>query len=100
MSESKTHRRISEAIAKRDGVPYNSTRGPDVRTSSQVTEVGVDPARVKEEMAQVQRSTKKRYVAGPAPFVKAAVEATKGTGIGVRDSRGNIAKRAGPARQK
>ena len=60
-----------------------------------MTEVGIDPARVKEEMGQVARFQKARYVAGPAPFVKAAKQATKGTGIGVRDSRGNIVKRAG-----
>ena len=94
MSESRQHRRISERIAKADGVPYNSQRGPDIKTPERVTEVGVDPARVKQEMSQVARSQKARYVAGPSDFVKAAIKATKGTGIGVRNSRGQIVKRA------
>lgn len=94
MSESKQHHQISERIANRDGVGYDSQKGVDVRTRTRVTEVGVDPARVREEMAQVSRSKKARYVAGPGAFVKAALKATQGTGIGVRDSRGNIVKRA------
>ena len=94
MGESKRHRDISERIAKKDGVPYNSQRGPDVRTPTRVTEVGVDPAQVRQEMSQVARSNKARYVAGPAEFVKAALKATEGSGIGVRNSSGKIVKRA------
>ncbi len=94
MSESTQHEQISKRIAKADGVPYNSQRGPDVKTPTRVTEVGVDPARVREEMRQVARSLRARYVAGPGDFVKAALKATEGTGIGVRTSSGKIVKRA------
>jgi len=94
MPESPQHRQISERIAKKYGAEYNSVKGPDIVTPDRVIEVGVDPDQVSAEMKQVARFQKARYVAGPAPFVKAALEATAGTGIGVMDGQGNIKKRA------
>ena len=94
MSESKKHRDISERIAKRDGVEYNSQKGPDIARFDRVTEVEIDPSKVKEGISQVARFQRSRYVAGPAAVVKEALIQTKGTGIGVRDQSGNIVKRA------
>ena len=94
MPESQEHRRISERIARKHGAKYNSTKGPDIVTPTRVIEVGTDPSQVSAEMKQVARYQKARYVAGDARFVKAAVKATDGTGIGVMDSQARIVKRA------
>lgn len=94
MPESQQHRRISERIARKNKAQYNSVKGPDIVTPTRAIEVGTDPSQVSTEMKQVARYRKARYVAGDAPFVKAAVKATRGTGIGVMDSQGNIKKRA------
>ncbi len=87
------HDRISRRIAKELGAEYNPVKGPDIVTPTRVVEVGMDPSKVSEEMKQVARYNKARYVAGPKSFVNAALESTKGTGIGVMDEKGNIVKR-------
>ena len=94
MPESRQHRRISNRIARRDGVDYNSQKGPDVVRADRVTEVEIDPAKVKEGIGQISRFQRQRYIAGPKAVQKEALEQTKGTGIGVRDANGNIVKRA------
>lgn len=92
---SEEHERIARRLARKLGTPYKpERRGPDIQTPQRVIEVGTDPARVQEEMRQVQRSKKARYVAGPNDFVKAAVGASRGKGIGVMNQHGKIVKRA------
>ena len=87
------HDRIARRIARKLNGDYNSVKGPDIVTPNRVVEVGMDPGMVSEEMKQVARFNKPRYVAGPKRFVNAALESTKGTGIGVMDEKGNIVKR-------
>ncbi len=89
----KQHDDIARRIAKKVGGDYNSVKGPDIVTPQQVIEVGTDPHKVSEEMKQVARYQKPRYVAGPPRFVQAALEGTEGTGIGVMDDKGKIVKR-------
>ena len=92
--ESKEHEEIAKRIARRQGVQYRAeSRGPDIKTPQRVVEVGVDPRRVAEEIRQVIRSRKARYVAGPLDFAKAALEATRGRGVGVMGPQGKILKR-------
>ncbi len=94
-----THDRMARQIARRYGDEYNPGRGPDIRAPSLVVEVGTDPAKVREEMRQVANYQRRRYVAGPRPFVRQALQATHGTGIGVMTGTGRIVKR-GAARKK
>ncbi len=89
----KQHDDIARRIAKKVGGDYNPVKGPDIVTPQRVIEVGTDPNQVSAEMKQVARYNKPRYVAGPKPFVKAALKSTQGTGIGVMDGKGNIVKR-------
>jgi hypothetical protein len=88
------HDKIAEAIAKARGGTYDSNKGADVRNAREAIEVGTDPAQVKAEMRQLQGYNKKRYVAGPQDFVKAAMESTKGTKIGVMTQSGRVVKPA------
>ena len=89
----KQHDDIARRIAKKVGGNYNPVKGPDIVTPERVIEVGTDPGKVREEMKQVARYNKPRYVAGPKPFVKAALKGTEGTGIGVMDEKGHIVRR-------
>lgn len=98
---SEEHERIARRLGRKFGTPYKpERRGPDIQTPKMVVEVGTDPARVLEEMRQVGRSKKPRYVAGPNDFVQAAVDASRGKGIGVMDQHGKIVKRSVRRHQK
>ena len=99
--ESAEHEAIAKRIARKHGVEYKpERRGPDVQAPARVVEVGVDPARVAEEIRQVRRSTRPRYVAGPGPFARKALRATKGSGVGVMNAHGKVLKRGTRGRKK
>ena len=88
------HDRIAQKIAEKKGTAYNSDKGVDVRTSTQVIEVEVDSNKFKEGVRQLQGTSKARYLAVPNDIVKEALEYTKGTGVGVMNEHGRIKKRA------
>ena len=88
------HDRIANHIAEKKGAVYHSEEGVDIRTSTQVIEVEVDPAGFKEGVRQLQGSKRARYLAVPNEFVKDAIDYTEGTGVGVMNERGRIKKRA------
>jgi hypothetical protein len=90
------HDRIAERVAKRVGGEYNPDRGADVAGGGQVTEVEVDPGKLKEGIRQLQGYKQPRYLAVPNELVPEAKEATRGTQIGVRTETGRIVK---PARR-
>jgi hypothetical protein len=88
------HDRIAKEIAERRGTEYHPDRGVDIRTSTQVIEVEVDPGTFKKGVQQLQGTDKARYLAVPNELVRDAIEYTEGTGVGVMNEHGRIKKRA------
>ena len=90
--ESRKHRQTAERIAAKKGAQYNSDKGVDIVTASQAIEV--EPAEtVREGVRQLQGYRKPAYIAGTdSDAVEAALDATRGTTIGVMDSRGKDRK--------
>ncbi len=93
------HDKTAARLARKLGGEYNRGQGPDINTSSQATEV--ETARTVEDAKRQLRGFKKPvYIAGAdAEATKKALEATKGTTIGVRDQSGKILKRSTRKRQ-
>ena len=88
------HDRIAEGIAKKLRAPYNSSKGADIVSPERVVEVEIDAAGLSRGIEQLQGYKQRRYLGVPKRLVRAAVEKTRGTKIGVMDPNGNIAKRA------
>lgn len=89
-----THDRIAERIARHVGGGYNPDKGADVTGGGQVTEVEVDPGKLREGIRQLQGYKQPRYLGVPRDLVPEATEATRGTKIGVRTDTGRIVKPA------
>lgn len=81
-------------LAQRDGVDYNRGQGPDVIGSRRVIEVET-AATAGDGLRQLQGYRKPVYIAGAdAKATKAALKATKGTTVGVMNSKGKVVKRS------
>jgi len=94
MSPSTAHDTAAKRIAKKLGVEYNRGKGPDVIASRAVVEVET-AATVKDGLRQLQGFRRSVYIAGAnQQAVNAALEATKGTTVGVMDEKGKIVKRS------
>ena len=92
MSESKSHKDASNRIAKKNNATYNNSKGVDIVTPSRAIEVETEST-VQSGIKQLQGHKKPAYIAGAnQKAVDKAIEATKGTTIGVMDRNGNIVK--------
>ena len=98
MAKSK-HDKIAERLAGRFNVPYKFDKGIDLVTPRRVVEVEVHEEGLDQGINQVVRSAKARYLAVPRDIEKAALEKTKGTGVGVMRETGSLVKKAGRKRR-
>ena len=88
------HDRTAEKIARQKGAPYNRGQGPDVQTPTQAIEVETK-ATVSDGFRQLRGFRRSVYIAGADDAAtKAALEATKGTTVGVMSPDGKIVKRS------
>ena len=88
------HDRIAVRIARQKGVSYNRGQGPDVVTATQAIEVETADS-AHDGLRQLQGFRKPSYIAGvDQDAVDAALQATKGTTVGVMDPDGEIVKRS------
>ena len=88
------HDQIAGNLAKKFGTEYKSHKGIDIVTKTKVVEVETKANSMKQGIGQVVHSDKARYLAVNKINVKNALEATKGTGIGVMAPTGRIIKQA------
>ena len=89
---SKKHEDTAKRIAKKIGSEYNKGKGADIISGRSVVEVETADS-VKEGIQQLQGYQKPVYIAGvDENAIQAALEATKGTTIGVMDEKGKIIK--------
>ena len=98
MAENKAHKATANRIVKRYGGEYNSKKGADVKSSFGTVEVETDKT-ISQAPTQLQGYRGPVYIAGTnQKAVKKALEATKGTTIGVMDNKGKIIKRSSRSR--
>lgn len=94
MTESRSHKIAANRIAKKYGVEYNDGAGPDVKSSRATVEVETADT-VAGAAAQLRGHRGPVYIAGSnQEAVEKALEATKGTTIGVMDNSGNVLTRS------
>ena len=94
------HDQIAENLAKKFGTEYKKHKGIDIVTKDRVIEVETTKEGIYQGINQIKRSSKARYIAVDDKNIQNALDATKGTGIGVMDSKGRIIKRAGRKRKE
>ena len=88
------HDRTATRLADREGVPYNRGRGADIQAPGRVIEVESRDT-VRDGLRQLRGHRKPVYIAGTdREATEAAIEATKGTTVGVMDPNGRIVKRS------
>ena len=96
MPESRAHRETAERIAKKLSTDYNPAEGLDIKTPTEVGEIET-PTTLQDAVKQLApfAGKKKRWVAPTdnrsIPKLRGILE---GTGIGIRDNKGNVVKRA------
>lgn len=88
------HDEIAKKMAKKLKIEYKSDRGIDLVTSNQVIEIETKKSGISQGIKQVEKSPKARYLAVNKININNALEATKGTGIGVMNEKGKIIKKA------
>ncbi len=88
------HNQIAGKLAKKFNTEYKSHKGVDIVTKGKVIEVETKSNSLKQGIAQVVHSSKARYLAVNKINVNNALDATKGTGIGVMAHTGRIIKGA------
>lgn len=94
MPESKSHKATSNRIAKKFNTEYNPNKGVDITNSNIAIEVETEST-VQSGKQQLQGHRKRSYIAGTNQVaVNNALEATKGTTIGVMNNKGNIIKKS------
>jgi hypothetical protein len=94
MAESRSHRATADRIAEKLGTEYNDGEGVDIKSPRATVEVET-PDTVAEAPSQLRGHRGPVYIAGTnKDAVESALEATKGTTIGVMDNQGNIVKRS------
>lgn len=88
------HDKTVSRIASKNRVDYNRGQGPDVNAPSRAIEVETaDTAR--DGLRQLRGFKKPVYIAGAdSEATKAALDAAKGTTVGVMDPQGTILKRS------
>lgn len=91
---SSKHDKTASRLAGKNRADYNRGQGPDVNTPRRAIEVETADT-VRDGLRQLQGFRKPVYIAGAdAKATRAALDATKGTTVGVMDSQGNILKRS------
>ena len=93
MSQSK-HDKISQSLAKQEGVEYNKGEGPDIVTQDRVIEVATHESDLYSSLDQLSAYRKPKYIATTPDLIKKAKEITEDTGIGVMGPTGKIHKRS------
>ena len=88
------HDATAKNIAKKEGTTYNEGQGPDVNTAKRAVEVETTDT-VRDGFRQLRGFQKPVYIAGAdQEATQKAVEATKGTTVGVMNPQGKIVKRS------
>ena len=88
------HDKTASRLARKNSADYNRGQGPDVVTPRRAIEVETVET-VRDGFRQLQGFRKPVYVAGAdAKATQAALDATKGTTVGVMDPQGKILKRS------
>ncbi len=88
------HDDVAKDIAKKVGGKYNPRKGVDIVTKKSAIEVETDRT-ISDAKRQLQGHRKPSYIAVTnKPAVAKAVEATKGTTIGVMGPDGKVVKRS------
>lgn len=94
MPENRSHRTTANRIAAKYKTEYNNAKGVDIKSPRATIEVET-PDSVQDAAGQLRGHRGPAYIAGTnAEAVKDALEATKGTTIGVMDNQGDIVKRS------
>ncbi len=94
MSESKSHKTTANRIAEKYKTDYNTGKGADIKTSKIAVEVETENT-VNDGFRQLRGHNKPVYIAGTnKAAVDKALEATKGTTVGVMDNQGKIVKKS------
>jgi len=88
------HDEIANKLAKKLKTEYKSDKGIDLVTKDKVIEVETKKSGLLQGIKQVVKSSKPRYLAVNKINITNALEATKGTGIGVMSEAGRIIKKA------
>jgi len=88
------HDEIANKLAKKFKTEYKSDKGIDLVTPDKVIEVETKKASLSQGIGQVVKSQKARYLAVNKINIDNALEATKGTGVGVMGEAGRIIKKA------
>ena len=88
------HDEIAEKLAKKFGAEYKKDKGIDIVTKNRVIKVETKKNSLSQAKKQVQNSPKARYIAVNRINIKNTLNATKGTGIGIINQTGRIAKKA------
>ena len=94
MTESRSHKTTANRIAKKFKTDYNSGEGVDIKSKRATVEVETLET-VSDAPSQLRGHRGPSYIAGTnKAAVEKAIEATKGTTIGVMDNQGKIVKRS------
>lgn len=91
------HDQIAKKLATKFNTEYKSQKGIDIVLPDRVIEVETKKGCLEQGISQVEKSDKARYLAVNKINETNAIEATKGTGIGVMNQNGKIIKKAGRA---
>ena len=86
------HDKTATKLARKEGVPYNRGKGPDVIGNRRAIEVETAET-ARDGIRQLQGFRKPVYIAGAnAEATEAAVKATRGTTVGVMNPQGKVVK--------
>ena len=84
------HDKTATRLARKEGVPYNRGQGPDVNGNRRAVEVETAKS-ARDGLQQLQGFRKPVYIAD-AKATEAALQATRGTTVGVMNPRGKVVK--------
>ena len=88
------HDQTANRIAKQNRTDYNRGQGADVQAKSRAIEVETKDT-ISDGFRQLSGYKKPVFIAGAdATATKAALEATKGTTVGVMDQNGKVVRRS------
>lgn len=88
------HDEIANKLAKKFKTEYKSDKGIDLVLKDKVVEIETKKSSLPQGIGQVVKSQKARYLAVNKININNALEATKGTGVGVMSETGRIIKKA------
>ena len=88
------HDRAARKIAKGCGGSYDPTRSPDVQCATRRVEVKSRASEIPKALQQLRWSRQPKYVALPASEHGRALPRLQGTGVGLMNFNGQIAKKA------